>query len=68
MMAACMAYLMGVSLDDIQDVIQNFKGVEHRIEYVTTIDGVRIYNDTKATNTHSACAALSAFKELIFHY
>ena len=63
MMAACMAYLMGVSLDDIQDVIQNFKGVEHRIEYVTTIDGVRIYNDTKATNTHSACAALSAFKE-----
>ncbi|MDX8417331.1 MAG: UDP-N-acetylmuramoyl-L-alanine--D-glutamate ligase [Absicoccus sp.] len=63
MMAACMAYLMGVSIDDIQAVIQNFKGVEHRIEYVDTIDGVRIYNDTKATNTHSACAALSAFKE-----
>ena len=61
MMAACMAYLMGVDVKDIQDVIEHFKGVEHRIEYVETINGVRIYNDTKATNTHSACAALSAF-------
>ncbi|MDD7281181.1 UDP-N-acetylmuramoyl-L-alanine--D-glutamate ligase [Floccifex sp.] len=62
MMASCMAYLMGVSLKDIQDVIKNFKGVEHRIEYVATIDDVRYYNDTKATNTHAACAALSAFE------
>ncbi|MGM9948228.1 UDP-N-acetylmuramoyl-L-alanine--D-glutamate ligase [Floccifex sp.] len=61
MMASCMAYLMGVSLEDIQDVISSFKGVEHRIEYIATIDDVRYYNDTKATNTHAACAALSAF-------
>ena len=61
MMAACMAYKMGVSLEDIQEVIASFKGVEHRIEYVRTIHGVRVYNDTKATNTHAACAALSAF-------
>lgn len=63
MMAACMAYKMGVSLEDIQEVIASFKGVEHRIEYVRTIDGVRVYNDTKATNTHAACAALSAFDQ-----
>lgn len=63
MMAACMAYLMGISLDMIQGVIREFKGVEHRIEYVDTIDGVRFYNDTKATNTHAACAALSAFDQ-----
>ena len=62
MMAACMAYKMGISLKDIQDVISNFKGVEHRIEYVDTVNDVRFYNDTKATNTHSACAALSAFE------
>ncbi len=61
MMAACMAYCMGISLDSIQKVIANFHGVEHRIEYVDTLNGVRIYNDSKATNTHAACAALSAF-------
>lgn len=61
MMAACMAYKMGIDLETIQSVIRNFKGVEHRIEYVDTIDGVRFYNDSKATNTHAACAALSAF-------
>ena len=62
MMAACMAYCMGVSLENIQEVIRNFTGVEHRIEYVDTIHGVRFYNDSKATNTHAACAGLSAFK------
>lgn len=62
MMAAAMAYLMGVKQEDIEDVIQTFKGVEHRIEYVDTLNGVRIYNDSKATNTHSAIAALSSFK------
>ncbi|MGJ0962061.1 UDP-N-acetylmuramoyl-L-alanine--D-glutamate ligase [Faecalicoccus pleomorphus] len=63
MMAACMAYRMGVSVESIQKVISSFKGVEHRIEYVDTIKGVRIYNDSKATNTHAACAALSAFDQ-----
>lgn len=61
MMAAAEAYLLGVSPEQIQDVIRNFHGVEHRIEYVTEKDGVRYYNDSKATNTHSAEAALSSF-------
>lgn len=61
MMAAAMAYHLGVEPETIEEVIKNFKGVEHRIEYVDTIDGVRIYNDSKATNTHSAEAALSSF-------
>ena len=56
-----MAYKMGIDLETIQSVIRSFKGVEHRIEYVNTINGVRFYNDSKATNTHAACAALSAF-------
>ena len=63
MMAACMAYRMGISLESISHVIASFHGVEHRIEYVGTVRGVRIYNDSKATNTHAACAALSAFDQ-----
>ena len=62
-MASCMAYCMGVSLENIQDVIVSFVGVEHRIEYVDTIEDVRYYNDSKATNTHAACAGLSAFEK-----
>ena len=61
MMAAAMAWHLGVEQPIIEQVIQTFKGVEHRIEYVDTINGVRIYNDSKATNTHSAEAALSSF-------
>jgi len=65
MMAAAMAFRLGVTPDDIQEVIRTFPGVEHRIEFVAEHNGVRIYNDTKATNTHAACAALSAFPERV---
>lgn len=61
MMAAAMAYLLGTDPEQISEVIRDFKGVEHRIEYILEKDGVRFYNDSKATNTHSAEAALSSF-------
>lgn len=63
MISACMAYCMGVSLEDIQAVIASFKGVEHRLEYLGEKNGVRFYNDSKATNTHAASAALSSFEK-----
>lgn len=63
MMAAAMSFLMGVPAEGIQEVVRTFPGVEHRIEYVGEINGVRIYNDSKATNTHSAEAALSSFEK-----
>ena len=44
------------------EVLLNFRAVEHRLEYVTTIKGVKYYNDSKATNTDSAIKALQAFK------
>ena len=59
--AACMAYKMGVSIVDIQEVIKEFKGVEHRIEFVKEVDGVRFYNDSKGTNPDSTIVALKAF-------
>lgn len=50
-----------VSNDDINKLLSNFTGVEHRIEYVNTINGREFYNDSKATNVKSTQIALSAF-------
>ncbi|MBR5795771.1 MAG: UDP-N-acetylmuramoyl-L-alanine--D-glutamate ligase [Erysipelotrichaceae bacterium] len=63
MVAASMAYLMGVSQQDIEDGIDAFKGVEHRIEYVDEIAGVRYYNDSKGTNVDATIVALKAFEQ-----
>ena len=63
----CMAAIMAVKEYDVSNdiicrVIENFKGVEHRLEYVDTIDGVEYYNDTEATNIKCTQIALSSFK------
>ena len=55
------AKALGISNEDIITVIKNFKGVEHRIEFVREIDGVKYYNDSKATNTDASITALKAF-------
>lgn len=61
MVACSMAYLMGVKLEDIKYSIENFKGVEHRLEYVDTIHEIDFFNDSKATTAESTSAALQAF-------
>ena len=63
----CMAAIMvakelDVSNEVIVDVISHFKGVEHRLEYVDTVNGVEFYNDTEATNTRCTQIALSSFE------
>ena len=55
----------GVSNEIIKEVISNFRGVEHRLEYVDTIDGRRFYNDTEATNMKCTQIALSSFDKPI---
>ncbi len=55
------AFFAGVRPYDIAAVLKNFKGVEHRIEYTATVNGVPYYNDSKATNTDSTIKALEAF-------
>ena len=64
--AAVMAFLAGVELEDIQTTIHNFKGVEHRIEFVREIQGVRYYNDSKATNPESTEVALKSFEKGVY--
>ena len=66
----CMGAIMlvkefGVSNEIIKDVISNFRGVEHRLEYVDTIEGRRFYNDTEATNIKCTQIALSSFDKPI---
>ena len=60
-----MAYKLGVSIPNIQKAIANFKPVEHRLEYIGEKNGVRFYNDSKATNTHAVTAALQSFEKNI---
>ena len=51
---------MGIRKETISQVLQEFKGVEHRIEYVETIDGIKFYNDSKGTNPESTMKAVEA--------
>lgn len=61
-LAACtMAILAGVPVESLEESVRNFKGVEHRIEWVATIDGVQYFNDSKATNVDAAAKSLEAF-------
>ena len=52
-----------VNNESIYKVLSTFGGVEHRIEYVDTIDGVDYYNDSKATNCESTKIALKSFNQ-----
>lgn len=58
---ACKAY--GLSFDEIVKGIKTFKSIEHRIEFVKEIDGVKYYNDSKGTNIDSTKKALSGFEK-----
>lgn len=60
MAAAAIAINMGVPVDVITETIKNFRAVEHRIEYVRTLDGVEYYNDSKGTNPDSTIKAIEA--------
>ncbi len=63
MAAALMTRAMGVEFDAIRETLREFKGVEHRIEFVRELNGVKYYNDSKATNVDSVYYALGSFKE-----
>jgi UDP-N-acetylmuramoylalanine--D-glutamate ligase len=62
MAAACVARIAGVSLPEIAAAVKTFKAVEHRLEFVTERDGVRFYNDSKATSVDAAIKALDSFE------
>jgi UDP-N-acetylmuramoylalanine--D-glutamate ligase len=65
MAAALVGQLLGVGSASVRSTLKNFKGVEHRLEYVRQLAGVRYFNDSKATNVDSVWYALQAFSEPI---
>ena len=61
--ATAISLAAGAKTSAIGEVLKSFRGVEHRLEYVATINGVRFYNDSKATNPQAAFKALDSFDE-----
>ncbi|MDO8515162.1 MAG: UDP-N-acetylmuramoyl-L-alanine--D-glutamate ligase, partial [bacterium] len=63
--AATVAKLLNINEVIIRKVIKNFKGLEHRLEEVKIVNGIKFYNDSFSTIPETAIAAIKAFKEPI---
>jgi len=61
--ASAMAMVSGVPASIIRHTLRTFTGVEHRIEFVRELDGVRFINDSKGTNVDSTIQAVRAMKQ-----
>lgn len=57
------AKCIGISENVIADTVRNFKGLEHRLEFVKEVDGVAYYNDSFATGPQPTIAAINSFTE-----
>ncbi|HEV2176093.1 MAG TPA: UDP-N-acetylmuramoyl-L-alanine--D-glutamate ligase [Terriglobia bacterium] len=60
--AAAAACALGVDFGSIRRAVREFRGVEHRLEFVREVRGVQFYNDSKATSVDATAKALSAFE------
>jgi UDP-N-acetylmuramoylalanine--D-glutamate ligase len=63
MAALTTARIFGCSKKAIENVLNRFEGLEHRLEFVREIEGVRFYNDSKGTNVGSVVKSLQSFSE-----
>ena len=63
MAAGLSASILHVKNSDIRRALSDFEGVEHRLEFVATVDGVRWINDSKATNVNSCWYALESMPQ-----
>jgi UDP-N-acetylmuramoylalanine--D-glutamate ligase len=63
--SAVAARCCGADVEAIRQGLREFPGVEHRLEFVTEVDGVRYINDSKSTNVASLEAALKSFTDPI---
>lgn len=61
--AVMAAYLSGVSSEAMAQVLETFTGLEHRLEHVADVDGVKYYDDSFSTTPETAIAAIQAFTQ-----
>ena len=59
--AIAIALLLNIPKDAIERALKNFKSLEHRLEWVRTLNGVDFVNDSKGTNVGSVCKSLNTF-------
>lgn len=62
MAAGLSASVLDIKKDVIRKALEDFEAVEHRLEYVSTINGVKYINDSKATNVNSCWYALESMQ------
>ena len=56
------AKILGLDNSTITEALKSFKAIEHRLEFIRTIDGTDYYNDSKATNPEASIVAINSFE------
>ncbi|MBI5055970.1 MAG: UDP-N-acetylmuramoyl-L-alanine--D-glutamate ligase [Nitrospirae bacterium] len=65
MAASLIALIAGCPIDSVRNVLKTFPGLEHRLEFVADIGGVKFINDSKGTNVGAVAKSLEGFDNLI---
>jgi UDP-N-acetylmuramoylalanine--D-glutamate ligase len=65
MAAALVGHILGIAASDMKQSIKYFKGLEHRLEKVVTLEGIDFYNDSKATNVDATIKSILSFSRKI---
>lgn len=63
MAALIVADILGLETEKVRETMYGFSGLEHRMEFVSEFNGIRFYNDSKATNVDAAIKAVDSFEE-----
>lgn len=63
--ASVAALAMGADLAAVRSVLRSFTGLAHRVQFVAEHDGVRWFDDSKATTAHAALAAVAGFESVV---
>lgn len=64
--AAAVGYALGLTQKEIEPALLSYTGINHALEYVGEVNGVKFYNDSEATNPRATLAGLESFKENIW--